>query len=706
MPSTQAAMSTDESVREELNAELRRLVEMLGRYLSSQREIGRTSSTDPLRGVAIDEGEAEALLAELDADLKRPWRCEPPSRTFSNADADRSANETPLRRVTRVFQLGVLDFDALILAVAVELDPRFARVVAYLNDHIARTRPSVGLALALSSDQMNAVEFRQRPALRWGLLLLEGDGPLPGLALRVAPEMLARLVLPAPLLRLPSGVRLRSDGGRSLDQLVIGAAQRTQLRRWADLLRTGGVPPLLLAGPVGSGRATAAQTASASAGRRLVEVDWTPEQAARADLLCIAAREALWRDATLLVRIAAGARDADFAGLWHLLSIWDLPLAFALPQELVEPACAAAPIEPAVMHFDATTIEQRELLWLLLLPCAGDEPRAKLSDAERLDLATRYEFPPGALARAVRRAMSDCDLARGGALLDFEALSRACRAVGMLAMGPIAQHLAQPYSRDDLVLPQHLLDELDLAVAWMRNRRRVFEEWGFGRRIALGRGLTALFCGASGTGKTMAAQVLARELGLDLFRVDLSRVMSKYIGDTEKNLSQLFDEARASGAILFFDEADALFGKRTEVKDAHDRYANLEIGYLLQRMEEHTGTTVLATNRAGDLDEAFTRRFHFILDFPMPNQPERRRIWEGMLPSEAEREPSINIDALARDYEISGGEIRNSMLGAAFIAAEEGVPIGLRHLKRGLRRELLKAGRVLDNKQRRALEED
>ena len=272
-------------------------------------------------------------------------------------------------------------------------------------------------------------------------------------------------------------------------------------------------------------------------------------------------------------------------------------------------------------------------------------------------------------------------------------------------MGTIAQRLALPYTREHLVVPADLNAELDLAIAWVRNRRQVFERWKFGQRIALGRGMTALFAGGSGTGKTMAAQVLARELGLDLFRVDLSRVMSKYIGETEKNLSQLFDDAAASGAVLFFDEADALFGKRSEVKDAHDRYANLEISYLLQRMEEHEGVSLLATNRMGDLDEAFTRRFHFILDFPMPRAPERRRIWQGMLPLEAERDDSVSLDTLADDYEMSGGEIRNSVLSAAFAAAAEGVPIGLRHLKRGLRRELLKTGRVLDSEQRQTLAE-
>jgi DNA polymerase III delta prime subunit len=577
--------------------------------------------------------------------------------------------------------------------------------VAYLNDHIARTRPTVGLVLALTGTDRSPIEFCRRRALRQGLLLLEGDGPLSGRALRVAPEFLPRLAASAVAEPMPPGVRLCRDDGRRLDELVVGPAERAKLSRWAEQVRSGAEhQPLVLAGPPGAGRATAARVASVSAGRSLVEAAWAHGRADCADRLGVAAREALWHGATLLIRVAGDSRDPDLAGLWDVLANWELPISLALPPDLVEPACAAASIEPMVVHLEGTTIEQREALLRLLVAAEGSGVRAAISDVERTELAARYDFLPGTLARAVRRAAAD----RIGSPdpLDFDSLSRACRAVGTAAMSPIAQRLAQPYTRSDLVLPQELHDELDLASAWMRNRRRVFEDWGFGRRIALGRGLTALFAGEPGTGKTMAAQVLARELGLELFRVDLSRVMSKYIGETEKNLSRLFDDARSSGAILFFDEADALFGKRTEVKDAHDRYANLEIGYLLQRMEEHEGTTVLATNRMRDLDEAFTRRFHFILDFPMPRPPERRRIWEGMLPREAARESEIDFDLLARDYEISGGEIRNSVLSAAFMAADEGVPIGLRHLKRGLLRELLKTGRVLDSRQRRALESD
>ena len=196
----------------------------------------------------------------------------------------------------------------------------------------------------------------------------------------------------------------------------------------------------------------------------------------------------------------------------------------------------------------------------------------------------------------------------------------------------------------------------------------------------------------------MAAQGLTRAWGLDLYRVDVPRTVSKFIGDTEKNLSRLFDEAHASGAVLFFDEADAMFGKRSEVKDAHDRYANLEIGYLLQRMEEYEGITILASNRARDLDEAFVRRFHFMIDFPMPDEAHRLKIWEGMFPREAERDMDLDIRLFAKEFEISGGEIKNIVLAAAYIAAGENRPIRMADVQRAVRREFLKSGRVLNRR--------
>jgi SpoVK/Ycf46/Vps4 family AAA+-type ATPase len=223
----------------------------------------------------------------------------------------------------------------------------------------------------------------------------------------------------------------------------------------------------------------------------------------------------------------------------------------------------------------------------------------------------------------------------------------------------------------------------------------VYDEWGFDRKLSLGKGLNVLFAGPSGTGKTMAAEVLAGELGLDLYKIDLSTVVSKYIGDTEKNLARIFAEAATSNAILFFDEADALFGKRSEVKDAHDRYANIEIGYLLQRMEEYEGVVILATNLRKNMDEAFVRRMHFTVEFPFPNAQDRRRIWAHIWPEATPRSAELDADVLARRFELAGGNIRNIALAAAFLAASDGGVVTMAHLLHATRREYQKMGKIV-----------
>jgi AAA+ superfamily predicted ATPase len=474
-----------------------------------------------------------------------------------------------------------------------------------------------------------------------------------------------------------------------MGRLVLDADVRDRLLAWAEG-RGRPARPLLLCGPTGSGRTTAARAAVALAGRALVAVWPGPESPA--ERLRAGRREARWSGASLLVHGEGLPAGFDWPALWAELTGLNDPPVLALPAEAAEAAAASAPVEPAVIDLSAPGLDTRARLWRALLP-----PGEPVADAVLEGLAGRFRFLPGRIARVVRRAAAEASLRpEGQRRLTPEALERAARAVGSSAMGALAQKLPLPYRRGDLVVPAHVEAELDLAAAWVRCRRQVLDGWGFARRVALGHGLTALFAGLPGTGKTMAAQVLAAELGLDLYRVDLSRVTSKYIGETEKNLARLFDEAQASGCMLFFDEAEALFGKRSEVKDAHDRYANVEIGYLLQRMEEHDGVTVLATNRRQDLDEAFVRRFQVIVEFPMPGEAERLRLWQGMFPREAERAPDVDLARLARDFEMSGGEIRNTVLAAAYLAASEGRPVGMGHLKRALRRELQKSGRVVD----------
>jgi SpoVK/Ycf46/Vps4 family AAA+-type ATPase len=261
---------------------------------------------------------------------------------------------------------------------------------------------------------------------------------------------------------------------------------------------------------------------------------------------------------------------------------------------------------------------------------------------------------------------------------DTSELWATCRSFVGSELGALAQRIEPVATWSRLVLPQRELGLLHQLRVQVDHRSVVYEEWGMGELLNRGRGVSALFTGPPGTGKTMAAEIIANDLELELYRIDLSSVVSKYIGETEKNLRKVFDAADQGGAILFFDEADALFGKRTEVRDSHDRHANVEINYLLQRMEDYAGLAILATNRKGDLDSAFLRRLRFIVSFPFPRPEYRRRIWETVLPDALPRLP-LDLAALSR-LEIAGGNIRNVAVNAAFMAAADGEPLAMKHL--------------------------
>jgi SpoVK/Ycf46/Vps4 family AAA+-type ATPase len=306
---------------------------------------------------------------------------------------------------------------------------------------------------------------------------------------------------------------------------------------------------------------------------------------------------------------------------------------------------------------------------------------------------TEWTLTPDAIVRAARA------LPAGDA-----AVAEACAPVAALGDGGahrLVTPLPLPYTCDDLVLPAAVRRHLDELEAQARLRWSVYEDWGFGRLCPLGRGIVALLAGPSGTGKTMAAQVLARTLGLPLYRIDLAAVVSKYIGETEKNLAQIFDACERAQVVLFFDEADALFGQRTQTRDAHDRYANIEIDYLLQRLEQFDGIGLLATNRKGEIDAAFLRRIRFLIDFTQPGAAERRALWEKALPPRApDGAPLLNAidwEHLAQKLTLTGAEIKNAALGAAFLARAEGdgTRIEMRHVLHAARREMSKRGIVL-----------
>jgi SpoVK/Ycf46/Vps4 family AAA+-type ATPase len=274
----------------------------------------------------------------------------------------------------------------------------------------------------------------------------------------------------------------------------------------------------------------------------------------------------------------------------------------------------------------------------------------------------------------------------------------AARTASSSRLSGLARKVPARYARNDIVLPPDQISLLQEIVATVRGRSIVLEEWGVGQKLASSRGVSILFAGPPGTGKTMSAQIIAAELGLDLYKIDLSTIISKYIGETEKNLERIFTEAESSNAILFFDEADALFGKRSEVRDSHDRYANVEISYLLQRMEAYDGVTILATNLRSNLDEAFTRRLQFAVDFPFPEEADRLRIWESLFPPEVPHAPQLDLPMLAQRFKLAGGNIRNIIVTAAYLASANGGVVTMEHLLHGTRRELQKMGRLMHEK--------
>jgi SpoVK/Ycf46/Vps4 family AAA+-type ATPase len=343
--------------------------------------------------------------------------------------------------------------------------------------------------------------------------------------------------------------------------------------------------------------------------------------------------------------------------------------------------------------------EEQRALWFRAL---GDEGKSTTSAAQAyaMDraqtvdrLVAHFDLLPSAIASAADQALAE----QGPPGTMADRLWTACRLQARSRLDDLAQRVEPVATWDDLVLPEPAMTALRDAAAQVRHRTTVHERWGFASKSRRGLGISALLVGESGTGKTMAAEVLAGALQLDLYFIDLSRVVSKYIGETEKNLGRVFDAAEAGGAVLLFDEADALFGKRSEVRDSHDRYANIEVSYLLQRMESYRGLACLTTNLKSAMDVAFLRRIRFIVNFPFPDAEQRARIWERIFPKETPRE-GLEIDKLAQ-LNLAGGNIRNVALQAAFLAAEAGEPVRMHHLLAAARREYAKLEKPMTDRE-------
>jgi hypothetical protein len=565
------------------------------------------------------------------------------------------------------FGLTRFEAEVVLLCAGMELDPGFHALVAGMEGEAA---PSVGFALARLAEPDWASFAPAAPLRYWRLVALQPGAGLAQSRMRLDETVLHALLGNAALdERLMPLLRPVEAAGE------LAPSHAALAGEVAGMLGAAAPPLVQLVGPEGAGQA---EIAAAAAGRLGLVLEGLPARnvpagaEAREELALRWRRHALLTGAVLLLEAGAGGEEVG-----ALLAA--LAVGGAMPCPVVVACGQPLPVPPglAVAKLDVARPLPGEQAGLWRAALGARVPGMAAGIGE---VSARYAFGPGAI-----RAIA----AQGPA--DAAALGRACRRHLRHAMDDLATRIEPRAGFADLVLPPAVEAQLRLVLGQARGRLRVLDEWGFGARYGRGLGIAALFAGPSGTGKTLAAEVLAGALELDLFRVDLSRVVSKYIGETERNLGRVFDAAEAGQAVLLFDEADALFGKRTEVKDSHDRYANIEVSYLLQRMEEHRGLSVLTTNMREAIDAAFLRRLRFVVEFPFPDAAERARIWARMFP------PGAPVEALEpgrlAQLNLPGGHIRNIALGAAYLAAGEGRAIGMGHLRAAALAELAKLER-------------
>ncbi|MFE4328907.1 ATP-binding protein [Streptomyces sp. NPDC056831] len=588
----------------------------------------------------------------------------------------------PLDALTACFGLTPFERDLVLLTAAYELDPTTATRCAAACGDPDRAYPTFSLALATLGGAHWSALTPVAPLRRWRVVDLEDETRLTRSRLRLD-ERILHFLLGSPYLdtRLHGQLRrtpVPDELPPSYDLAVSGVTAG-----WTTTARPGA--PLLvevIGGDLRS-RADIAAAAAARAGLGLyaMSAEDIPTDPAQRDLLArLWQREAILLPAALLVEVGELDRD-QHAATEAFLAGAAVPVVVSSPDP--RPTERPRGRRVNVPHLDD---EEQLGLW-----AGAFEGVADIHESDLRSLVAQFQLPPHVIrsaAEAVRRDLPDED-ERDVASLAWRAGLDEAR-VGMDGLG---RRIEPEAGWPDLVLHERQTSTLREIVAHVRRRATVHQEWGFAATLRRGLGVTALFAGGSGTGKTLAAEVMAKELGLDLFVIDLSQVVSKYIGETEKNLRKVFDAAERGGALLLFDEADALFGKRSEVKDSHDRYANLEVSYLLMRMEAYRGLAVLTTNMKKALDTAFMRRIRFVVDFPFPAEHERAEIWRRVLPAQT---PTKGIDPeLLAQLTVAGGSIRNIALSGAFLAAEEGDRLQMRHMLAAARTEYVKLERSL-----------
>ena len=729
---------------EYLIAELQLLDLLLQRQVMRLRAANLLTE-DSMRGLYIPDTQIDTLLSQPAHHWHLPFRGNEPQGIQSlNVAIERLREENTQRasissglslsRLTTLFDLRPEDRQVLLISVAPELELRYETLYAYVQNDVTKKHPSVDLTLKLlyqNFDERVAhydIFASDAPLFHYKLVRLFDDPQ------DREPTLLSRYlkadqrIVDFLLDRTTIDVRLlpftrRVDAVSRLSDLTLPEDLRSRLSQMSALLKKESAV-VFLHGPYGVGKQAVAEAICTALQRPLLVADMSQMSPGDRDITTTAAllrREAMLQGAGLyLAHFEALLSEDEGIGKQRQALIRELsqpPFPVFLGSDMEwHPGGAWSSTRFIDIELPMPDFPLRLQLWQQAI---AKQPQSivgsmNTSPEDVSLLATQFILSGRQIQDAVSEATSRAALRPSEqAIVSREDFASAARSQSNQGLRQLAQKVELFYTWKDIILPSRAMQQLHEVCSSVKYRQKVFTEWDFEHKLALGKGVNILFYGPSGAGKTMAAGIVASELERDLYKIDLSNVVSKYIGETEKNLSRIFHEAQSSNAILFFDEADALFGKRSEVKDAHDRYANIEVAYLLQKMEEYTGIVILATNLSKNLDEAFARRMQHTIEFPFPDAVSRERIWRGMFPDKAPLDRvAIDWGFLARQFELTGGNIRNIALAGALMAAEEGdiqgdkdgkegdeqdgkdVPIRMEHLIIATARELQKLGKM------------
>ena len=690
-------------------------IDLMIRFSLNKYWVDQQGHMDDFRGLYISEDEVNTIL-------QTPL-CEMRSDPYSDSELEhietitreihqkkknsiKKGKELRLHKLSGLFNLQPFEVDVLLICLAPELDLRYEKLYSYLHNDVTKKRPLVDLALHLLftsiEERIKGREYfsPEAPLIKYHLIHLSYNGQEDRATLLSKFIKIDERIIDYLMGSDETDFRIRNfctliKPKKILEDLVLPKELKNRFIEFAKLHGQNKATMFFFQGPYGTGKKTIAEAFCNELRTTLLVVDSKVLiEDPSFKTLTIILRECLLHDSSLFLEdfdviLKNEDHGVDLKKIFKILDTFQKWI-FLSGGQLWEPPPVIKNHNIYRINLKLPSYNDRKKIWESLLSGILDTSKDVDIDA----LATKFKFSGGQIRDAIFTASNIVLVKNSGeSLLSMEALHQGCKAQSNKKLTTLARKIEQHHTWNDIVLPEDTKEQLKEVSGYINYKGIVYTDWGFDKKLSLGKGLNVLFSGPSGTGKTMVAEIIAGEVDLDIYKIDLSSVVSKYIGETEKNLQKIFKEAETSNAILFFDEADSLFGKRSEIRDSHDRYANIEINYLLQKMEEHDGIVILSTNFKKNVDDAFLRRMHFAIEFSSPDEKLRKKIWSIIFPHDTPVGENVDFSFLSK-FKITGGNIKNIALSAAFLAAGDSSAVEMEHIVRATKREFQKIGKL------------